>query len=154
MGDFGFAREVKDGLTAQCGTPGFVAPEILHGYRYGLKVDIWSVGVILYILLGGSVENNAHVIVFFFKRMTICFATYRYPPFHDENKAILYKKIKRGKFTFHPQVYAYVCVCVCVCFYSYTVDRQQLIRLFFITTVTFLLELCSRSREADWVFFL
>ncbi len=53
MGDFGFARVVKGGLTTQCGTPGFVAPEILRGCEYGLKVDVWSTGVILYILLGG-----------------------------------------------------------------------------------------------------
>lgn len=40
---------------------------------YGMPVDMWSVGVITYILLGG------------------------YPPFHDDNQAKLYQKIKKGE---------------------------------------------------------
>ena len=66
-------------LDTQCGTPGYVAPEILKGKKYGTAVDMWSCGVIVYILLGG------------------------YPPFHDANHAILYRKIKAADYAFDPQ---------------------------------------------------
>ena len=36
-----------------CGTPTYAAPEILAECGYGLKVDVWATGVILYILLSG-----------------------------------------------------------------------------------------------------
>ena len=52
--DFGFAKKVTDLLPKEtaCGTPGYVAPEILRGDRYHCEVDIWSLGVICYVLLG------------------------------------------------------------------------------------------------------
>ncbi|TMW62512.1 hypothetical protein Poli38472_005130 [Pythium oligandrum] len=79
LADFGFAKKIEfdnQGLVTACGTPGYVAPEILEGHPYGKAVDIWSIGVITYILLCG------------------------YPPFHDDNHNALFKKIKRGKFQF------------------------------------------------------
>ena len=79
LADFGFAKKVNRPLSTQCGTPGYVAPEIIKGEKYGLGVDMWSIGVITYILLGG------------------------YPPFHDDNQAVLYKKIKAGDFVFHAE---------------------------------------------------
>ena len=51
ISDFGLARFVQGELaTTACGTPGYVAPEIIFGKGYGQEVDYWSVGVILYIL--------------------------------------------------------------------------------------------------------
>ncbi|CAM9405389.1 unnamed protein product [Ectocarpus sp. 6 AP-2014] len=82
IADFGFAKKHdarSEVLKTQCGTPGYVAPEILKSTPYGSPVDMWSIGVITYILLGG------------------------YPPFHDDNQARLFQKIRRGKFSFHEQ---------------------------------------------------
>jgi calcium/calmodulin-dependent protein kinase I len=76
IADFGFARVVDRGLTTACGTPGYVAPEIINGKPYGLTVDVWSLGVIIYILLCG------------------------YPPFYNQNQNQLFKQIREGRFVF------------------------------------------------------
>jgi len=79
--DFGLAKyrtgtAGRDLMNTACGTPGYVAPEILKSEPYGKEVDLWSVGVILYILLCG------------------------FPPFFDENTDALYNQIKRGEYEF------------------------------------------------------
>jgi hypothetical protein len=81
IADFGFAKRVlkPNSLTTQCGTPGYVAPEILEGIPYDQKADMWSCGVILYILLGG------------------------YPPFIENNQRELFRKIRKGDYEFHPE---------------------------------------------------
>jgi len=76
IADFGFARPVAAGLSTACGTPGYVAPEIINGRPYGKSVDVWSLGVIIYILLCG------------------------YPPFYNTNQTQLFKAIREGKFAF------------------------------------------------------
>ncbi|XP_036935847.1 serine/threonine-protein kinase DCLK1-like isoform X7 [Acanthopagrus latus] len=53
LGDFGLATVVNGPLYTVCGTPTYVAPEIVAESGYGLKVDIWAAGVITYILLCG-----------------------------------------------------------------------------------------------------
>ncbi|XP_061916300.1 serine/threonine-protein kinase DCLK1-like isoform X2 [Entelurus aequoreus] len=53
LGDFGLATVVNGYLYTVCGTPTYVAPEIIAEKGYGLKVDIWAAGVITYILLCG-----------------------------------------------------------------------------------------------------
>lgn len=65
-------------LRTCCGTPHYVAPEVVNkkGQGYdGAKADVWSCGVILYVLLAG------------------------YLPFHEENVIQLYKKVNNGDFT-------------------------------------------------------
>ena len=86
IADFGFAKKVvaPQSLTTQCGTPGYVAPEILEGTPYDTRADMWSVGVILYILLGG------------------------YPPFIENNQRDLFRKIRRGEYEFHEEYWGTV----------------------------------------------
>ena len=50
--DFGLCEytDSKELLFKRCGTPGYVAPEILNDEKYSTKVDIFSAGVILYLL--------------------------------------------------------------------------------------------------------
>lgn len=78
ISDFGLARFLHNNsfATTACGTPGYVAPEILEGKGYGKEVDYWSIGIILYILLCG------------------------FPPFYDDNNANLFEAIKTGTFEF------------------------------------------------------
>ena len=61
--DFGVSRQLNTGrerMKEQCGTPAYIAPEILmdEGY-HGFKVDMWSAGVCLYAMLIGSVPFKA-----------------------------------------------------------------------------------------------
>lgn len=61
--DFGVSKVVRKGeiMTEQCGTPAYIAPEILidKGYE-GFSVDIWSAGVVLYAMLYGTVPFKAN----------------------------------------------------------------------------------------------
>lgn len=57
IADFGFSNEFMAGskLDTFCGSPPYAAPELFQGKKYdGPEVDIWSLGVILYTLVSGS----------------------------------------------------------------------------------------------------
>mmetsp|Transcript_23471 Transcript_23471/g.49127 ORF Transcript_23471/g.49127 Transcript_23471/m.49127 type:complete len:343 (+) Transcript_23471:1-1029(+) len=83
IADFGFAKKVRAddsdrdrSLTTMCGTPGYVAPEILRKEWYGTKADMFSMGVIVFILLGG------------------------YPPFYADSQKDLLLMCRSGQFEF------------------------------------------------------
>lgn len=57
LGDFGFTREYERGAYMEtfCGTTGYASPEMLQGKKYlGPEVDVWSLGIVLYCLLTGT----------------------------------------------------------------------------------------------------
>lgn len=63
IADFGVSRQVTtdtERMSEQCGTPAYIAPEILRDKGYeGFKVDVWSAGVCLYAMLIGTVPFKA-----------------------------------------------------------------------------------------------
>lgn len=84
VSDFGLSALPEqlrnDGLLhTQCGTPAYVAPEVLRRKGYdGAKADTWSCGVVLYVLLAGFL------------------------PFQDENLMKMYSKIFKAEYAFPP----------------------------------------------------
>lgn len=81
IADFGFSKsfggpDEAQRLMTSCGSPGYVAPEILTAESYDQAVDMWSIGVIVYILLSG------------------------YPPFYADSAPALFKKIMDVKYDF------------------------------------------------------
>ncbi|XP_012137284.1 phosphorylase kinase gamma isoform X2 [Megachile rotundata] len=82
--DFGFARMLKAGdkLYDLCGTPGYLAPEVLkcnmfeNAEGYGHEVDIWACGVIMFTLLVGC------------------------PPFWHRKQMVMLRNIMEGKYSF------------------------------------------------------
>ncbi|KAI8913738.1 kinase-like domain-containing protein, partial [Powellomyces hirtus] len=75
LADFGFARALPSHSLAStlCGSPLYMAPEILRGDKYGPSADLWSFGAILYEMICGR------------------------PPFKAQNYIDLLRKIERGE---------------------------------------------------------
>ncbi|KAJ3220109.1 hypothetical protein HDU67_006865 [Dinochytrium kinnereticum] len=84
--DFGLSKVAvsDDFLQTACGTPGYVAPEVLRKTGHGKPVDIWAMGVITYVLLCG------------------------YTPFWGESQAELLQAILAGDFVFDDDPWAQI----------------------------------------------
>ena len=86
ISDFGYAKKVTfpNSLRTQCGTEGYVAPEILeHRPAYDVSCDMWSLGVIMYIMMGG------------------------YRPFRGEGEEVM-KQIRYGEYKFHKRYWNHI----------------------------------------------
>ncbi|KAI8809109.1 kinase-like domain-containing protein [Cladochytrium replicatum] len=63
IADFGLSKimdpETYDGLMTTCGTPGYMAPEVIRKTGHGKSVDMWSIGVLAYFLLCGYMPFDA-----------------------------------------------------------------------------------------------
>ncbi len=84
--DFGHAKKVvqPNSLTTVCGTEAFVAPEIIeHNPQYDVECDVWSLGVVFFMVMGG------------------------YRPFRGEGEDCL-EKIRYGEYTFHRKYWTHV----------------------------------------------
>lgn len=83
--DFGFSTICEDGatLTDRLGTPNYVAPEIILKHPYGKQVDVWALGIILFILLSGAYPFQEDDIKHMFKK--IATVDYDFDPNHWED---------------------------------------------------------------------
>ncbi|KAH3763018.1 CAMK/CAMKL/AMPK protein kinase [Pelomyxa schiedti] len=115
LSDFGlstiFSDPTENGFQArllrtQCGTPNYVSPEILEGSGYqGTTADVWSCGVVLFVLLAGYLPFKEESVTALFKKIQS--ASFKFPPWFTDGPKDLLRNIlvadPRARFTI-PQI--------------------------------------------------
>lgn len=94
IADFGLSNIMTDGnfLKTSCGSPNYAAPEVISGKLYaGPEVDVWSCGVILYVLLCGRLPFDDEYIPALFKK--IAQGSYSIPNYLSKGAATLIKRM-------------------------------------------------------------
>ncbi|KAK6530798.1 Protein kinase [Arthrobotrys megalospora] len=94
IADFGLSNIMTDGnfLKTSCGSPNYAAPEVISGKLYaGPEVDVWSCGVILYVMLCGRLPFDDDYIPTLFKK--IAQGTYHIPTYLSRESVSLLKKM-------------------------------------------------------------
>ncbi|KAH8712081.1 serine threonine protein kinase-like protein SNF1p [Phaeosphaeriaceae sp. PMI808] len=94
IADFGLSNIMTDGnfLKTSCGSPNYAAPEVISGKLYaGPEVDVWSCGVILYVLLVGRLPFDDEYIPTLFKK--IAAGNYSIPNYLSPGAISLIKKM-------------------------------------------------------------
>ncbi|CAH0548609.1 unnamed protein product [Brassicogethes aeneus] len=87
LADFGFSNQYTDGnlLSTWCGSPPYAAPELFQGLNYdGPKADIWSLGVVLYVLVCGSLPFDGRL-PFMSLRNVVIEGRFRIPYFMSQD---------------------------------------------------------------------
>lgn len=88
VADFGLSKMAEPGcelvMNTTCGSVEYLAPEIVQGEPYTIAIDLWSLGVITYILLCA------------------------YSPFFDENRNVMFRRIVNADFVFQAKVRVFI----------------------------------------------
>jgi len=103
LADFGLSKVYTgEALQTACGTPFYVAPEILQSDGYDHKIDTWAAGILLYVLLSGRLPFSGDSDVLLFRAILESPLVWKKPQFNtvsDEAKDLIVKLINKDPTT-------------------------------------------------------